>query len=56
METVIEVTTLTDLHRATVQQFVNHGILVIPPVPGGPKPPASVVRTSEDKKQVILSM
>ena len=43
-------------NRNLLPQLVNLGLLVIPANPKGPKPPASVVRTTEDKKSAVLNM
>ncbi|KAK4685240.1 hypothetical protein P7C73_g4920, partial [Tremellales sp. Uapishka_1] len=39
-----------------IPQFVSCGLLVIPPNATASKPPATVVRTTDDKKSVVLSM
>lgn len=41
---------------AAITQFVNLGMIHVPPRPELPRPPATVVRSTEDKKGVVLSM
>jgi hypothetical protein len=48
--------TQADNLRTLVGQFVQNRLIVLPADPSAPKAPATIVRTTEDKKSVVLSL